>query len=164
MRYIEKPGIVRTVYLSIFRDIQQYLAMLTGIMMSDIEKPGIVRTVYLGIFRDIQQYLAMLTGFERKRIAIAKWDLFFHYRDVKEISFYYFCNTKCCAKHEKTGEFYLYWWDHVCKVNDWCSGGCFHRELRVSTLVREYCIAKSKMRQAFNGPLDHCFCDWNYLL
>ena len=108
MRYIEKPGIVRTVYLSIFRDIQQYLAMLTGIMMSDIEKPGIVRTVYLGIFRDIQQYLAMLTGFERKRIAIAKWDLFFHYRDVKEISFYYFCNTKCCAKHEKTQENSIY--------------------------------------------------------
>ena len=37
-----------------------------------------------------------------KRTAIAKYDLFFHYRDGKEISFYYFRDTKLCAKHEKT--------------------------------------------------------------
>ena len=37
-----------------------------------------------------------------KCIVIAKYDVFFHYRDAKEISFYYFHNTKLCAKHEKT--------------------------------------------------------------
>ena len=26
----------------------------------------------------------------------------FHYCDAKEISFYYFCDTKLCTKHEKT--------------------------------------------------------------
>ena len=34
---------------------------------------------------------------------------FFH-----EISFYYFRDTKLCAKHKKTCEFHLYCWDHVC--------------------------------------------------
>ena len=37
-----------------------------------------------------------------KPIAIAKRNLFFHYRDAKEILFYYFRDTKLCAKHEKT--------------------------------------------------------------
>ena len=37
-----------------------------------------------------------------KSIAIAKRNLFFHYRDAKEILFYYFRDTKVCAKHEKT--------------------------------------------------------------
>ena len=36
-----------------------------------------------------------------KRIAIVKCDLFFHYSDAKEISFYHFCDTKLRAKHEK---------------------------------------------------------------
>ena len=35
-----------------------------------------------------------------KRFAIAKGDLFFHYGDEKEISFYYFRDTELCAKHE----------------------------------------------------------------
>ena len=50
----------------------------------------------------------------------AKCDLFFHYRDTKEISFYYFRDIKVCGKHEKnTHEFHLYCWDdHVCKVNE----------------------------------------------
>ena len=34
-------------------------------------------------------------------MAIAKCDLFFHHRDAKEISFYYFRNIKLCAKQEK---------------------------------------------------------------
>ena len=37
-----------------------------------------------------------------KCIAITKCNLFFHYQDTKEISFYYFCDTNLCAKHEKT--------------------------------------------------------------
>ena len=35
-------------------------------------------------------------------IAIAKCDLFFHYGDAKEISFYYIGNTKICATHENS--------------------------------------------------------------
>ena len=37
-----------------------------------------------------------------KRIEIAKCDLFFHYCNAKEISFYYFRDTKLCAKYGKT--------------------------------------------------------------
>ena len=29
---------------------------------------------------------------------------------------------------------HLYCLDHVCKVNEWCLVGCFHREFRISTL------------------------------
>ena len=36
------------------------------------------------------------------RIVTAKCDLFLHYREAKEISFYYFVDTKLCAKEEKT--------------------------------------------------------------
>ena len=84
------------------------------------------------------------------------------YRDVKEISFYYFCDTKLCAKHGKTREFDLSCWDHVCKVNEWCLVNCFHGEFRVSTqiMVRDHCIAKWKifsLRRAFNDPSDHFF-------
>ena len=32
---------------------------------------------------------------------------------------------------ENTRELHLYCWDHVCKVNEWCSVDCFHREFRV---------------------------------
>ena len=48
-----------------------------------------------------------------KRIVIVKCDLFFHYHDSKETIFYYFRDTKLCAKHKKTCEFHLYCWDHV---------------------------------------------------
>ena len=77
-----------------------------------------------------------------KRIVIAKCDVFFYYRDAKEILFCYFRDTKHCAKHEKTREFPLYWWDHVCKVNEWSLVDCFHREFRVSTqiMAHHYCI------------------------
>ena len=69
----------------------------------------------------------------------------------KKIS--YFHNTKFCAKHKYacillffftlkfstldspavriTCEFNLYYWDHVCKVNEWCLVDCFHHKLRV---------------------------------
>ena len=43
-----------------------------------------------------------------KRIAVVKCDLFFHYRDSKELLFYYFRDTKLGAKHKKTREFHLY--------------------------------------------------------
>ena len=40
-----------------------------------------------------------------KRIAIAKWDPFFYYRYAKEISFYYFRNTRMLIVH-------LHCWDY----------------------------------------------------
>ena len=36
-----------------------------------------------------------------KRIAIAKWDIFFYYCDAREIPLYYFGDTKLFAKREK---------------------------------------------------------------
>ena len=82
-------------------------------------------------------------------------NLFFYYCDAKEISFYYFRDTKLCAKHEKTREFHLYFWDHVCKVNELCLVDCFHREYKVSNqiIVRDYCIAKRKTFSACGVPL-----------
>ena len=76
-----------------------------------------------------------------KHIAITKCDLFFLYRNAKEIPFYHFCNIKLCAKHEITYEFHLHCWDHVCKVNEWCLVDYFHRGFRVSTeiMVYDYC-------------------------
>ena len=46
------------------------------------------------------------------------------------------------AKKKKKCEFHLYCWDHVCKVNELCLVGCFHRKCRVSTqiMVHNYCI------------------------
>ena len=82
-------------------------------------------------------------GVQIKGIAITKCHLLSHYRDTKEIS-YYFLYTKLCAKHEKTCETHLYCWDYVCKVNKWCLVDCFHREFRVSIqiMARDSCIAK----------------------
>ena len=80
-----------------------------------------------------------------KRSAVVKCDLFFHYLDAKEISFYCFCDTKLKTR-KSTRDFHLYCCDHVCKVNKWCLADCFHREFRVSTqmMVRDYCIAICK--------------------
>ena len=81
-----------------------------------------------------------------KHIKIVKCDLFFHYCNAKEISFYYFCDTELCGKHQKTCEFHLYYLDHVCKVNEWCSVDCFYHKFRVSTqiMVHDGCITKCK--------------------
>ena len=77
--------------------------------------------------------------------------------------------TEICAKHKRnTCEFYLYGWDHVCKVNEWCLVDCFHCKLRVSTqiMVSDYCIAKQKkvfyLWLAFNGPSGHFFFFWQF--
>ena len=43
-----------------------------------------------------------------KCITIVNCDLFFHYCNAKEISFYYFCDTKICAKHTKKGVNFIY--------------------------------------------------------
>ena len=87
-----------------------------------------------------------------KRITIAKCELFFHYHYVKEISFYYFGDTK----HEKTREFHLYCWDHVCKANEWRLVDCFHSEFGVSTQITVCTIASRNTKRfppswAFNG-------------
>ena len=47
-------------------------------------------------------------------IAMAEHDLFFHHRDSKEMSFYYFRDTKLQNTKKTTREFHLYCWDHVC--------------------------------------------------
>ena len=51
-----------------------------------------------------------------------------------------------CKTRKNAREFYLYCWDHVCKVNEWYLIDCFHREFRVSTqiMVHIYCIARFK--------------------
>ena len=46
------------------------------------------------------------------------------------MSFYYFGNKKLCAKHEKTREFHLYCWDHVCKVEQEIAKELFQWEYR----------------------------------
>ena len=86
-------------------------------------------------------------GVQIKGIAITRCHLLSHYRDTKEISYYYFFNTKLCAKREKTCETHLYCWDYVCKVNKWCLVDCFHREFRVSIqiMARDSCIAKCQI-------------------
>ena len=75
-----------------------------------------------------------------------KCDLFFHCHDAKEISSYYFHDTKPCAKHTKTCEFHIFCWDHFYKLNEWYLVDCFHPEYRVSSqiMVCSYCIAKCK--------------------
>ena len=57
-----------------------------------------------------------------------------------------FTDTKLGAKHKKTCEFHLCYWDHVCQVNEWCLVDCFHCEFKVSTqiIVCNYCTAKCK--------------------
>ena len=81
-----------------------------------------------------------------KHIVIVKCDLFFHCHDAKEISSYYFHDTKPCAKHTKTCEFHIFCWDHFYKLNEWYLVDCFHPEYRVSSqiMVCSYCIAKCK--------------------
>ena len=80
---------------------------------------------------------------------------FFHYCDAKEISFYFFRDTKLCTKHKKTPEFHLYCWNHVCKVNKLRTVDCFHREYRVfiPIIVRDLCIVKCKKFSARGGLL-----------
>ena len=85
-------------------------------------------------------------------IAIAKCEIFLHYRDAKEISFYYFCNTKLCVNTKNTREFLLYCWNHVCKVNEWCLVEFFHREFRVSTQIMVPGLFRKDMQSHENVP------------
>ena len=88
-----------------------------------------------------------------KHILIAKCDLFFHFGDVKEISFYYFHNTSLSLFFfsftlklfilnslavRLTREFYSYCWDHVYKVNEWCLVDFFHRKFGLLMLLRAF--------------------------
>ena len=79
----------------------------------------------------------------------------------REISFYYFRDTKLYTKHWKTREFHLYCSKHVCKINEWYLVDYFHREFRVSTqmgdfnidITKEDCSGFNKLeelRDAFN--------------
>ena len=51
-----------------------------------------------------------------------------------------------CKTRKNTREFHLYCWDHVRKLNEWCSVDCFYREFRFfnQIMVRDYCIVKCK--------------------
>ena len=51
-----------------------------------------------------------------------------------------------------TCEFYLYCWNHVCKVNEWCLVDRFHKKFGFFHL-----------QQDFNGSLVQFFCDSKYL-
>ena len=75
-----------------------------------------------------------------------KCDLFCNYRDAKEISLLFLQYKPLCRICKNTCEFHLYCWDHVCKVNEWCLGDCFHVEFRASSqaLLHNYCIRKCK--------------------
>ena len=89
-------------------------------------------------------YISMV---QLKRIAIAKYNPFFTYHDTKEISFYHFRNTSYCPKLEKNSqEFFLYCWDHVCKVNERCLVDCFHPKFRVQ---KWYVIIASRNGEKF---------------
>ena len=53
-------------------------------------------------YRHDRSHLEKISDQDRtKRIASGKRDLFFHYSDAKDISFYNFRDIKFCAKHEK---------------------------------------------------------------
>ena len=104
-----------------------------------------------------------------KRITIAKCNLFFDYRDTKEILLYYFCNTKLCAKHKKrhlnsiytAGIMFIRQIDGVqvtvsmVNLDRWCLVDCFHGEFGVSTQIKvsNYCISKCKMFSTCDGLL-----------
>ena len=85
------------------------------------------------------------------QIRITKCNLFFHHHDAKKNFLFsqhkILCKTQICLHSSFfftlkfstldspavriTCEFNLYYWDHVCKVNEWCLVDCFHRKLRV---------------------------------
>ena len=57
-----------------------------------------------GLFKLMSKILRVVN----KRIAVVKCDLFFHYRDSKELLFYYFRDTKLGAKHKKKHVNFIY--------------------------------------------------------
>ena len=100
---------------------------------------------------EIFSQLTLKTRVQIKRIAIAmaKCNLFFQYRDAKEILFNYFRDTKLCAKHKKSPVNSVYW-DHLCKVNKWCLVDCFHREFMVSIQIMFITIIASRNAKFFS--------------
>ena len=103
-------------------------------------------TVSVELFDEIISFGTWYNKVKIKHITIAECDLFFHYRDTKQISFYCFCNKTLCKPPENTHEFHLYCWNYICRVHEWCLVDCFHCEFRFSTqiMVYNYCIAKYK--------------------
>ena len=73
----------------------------------------------------------------------------------KKSHFTVFALRTLCTRHEKTRESHLYYWDHACKVNEWCFVDSFHHEFSVSTqiMVRDYCLAKCKRFSTCDGLL-----------
>ena len=94
-----------------------------------------------------------------KCIAIAKCDLFFHCRDTKKITFYYFLdqkfvkNKKNKNKQKHVNFIYVVEIMFVRQMNGVVD--CFHRKFRVfiKIMVRDYCIAKCKKLSACKGVL-----------
>ena len=54
-----------------------------------------------------------------KHFASTKSNIFFNYGHVKEILFYYFCDTKLCVNMKKDACISFICWNHVCEVNEW---------------------------------------------
>ena len=70
-----------------------------------------------------------------------------------------------CTKHEITFEFHLYYWDHVCKVNEWCLVDYFHCEFRVSTEIMAYdCCTKCRMLSAHSELIWTIILTWSIKL
>ena len=98
-----------------------------------------------------------------KHIVITKCNLFFCYRDAKEISFYYFCNKNVVQIMKK-----YTWIPFILLGSCLCLVECVHLEFRVSTqiMVCNYCIVKCKKFSTCGRllmPFRPFFCDSNYL-
>ena len=80
---------------------------------------------------------------------------------ISKKSHFILLRHKIVCKTQKTREFHLYCWNHVCKVNEWCLVDCLHHEFRVSTqwsrLLHREIYKVFQLRRAFNGPLGHFF-------
>ena len=76
-----------------------------------------------------------------KCITMAKCDLFFHYRNAKDISFHYLQNF---VQNKKTHVNCIYIVG-IMKINEWCLIDCFHHEFRVSTQIMVRIIVKNSV-------------------
>ena len=94
----------------------------------------------------LRMILLVYAGFELSISQLQNTIYFFIIMMLKKSHFSVFLIQIFVQNTEKTCEFNLYCWDHVCKVNEWCLVDCFHHEFRVSTQIKvpDYCIMKCK--------------------
>ena len=86
------------------------------------------------------------TGFELR--VSPSWNaIYFSIIKIPKISYFTILVIQNFVQNtQKTCEFHLYCWDHICSVNEWCLVDCFHCKFKVSTqiMVCNYCIANCK--------------------